>query len=818
MIPNKYILPIVLLLAILIPMNLASQEKITPQQLDKIKSVPELKDLLDKRALVVEALTKKSNWLFEEISGEMDLIDAIANRLHYLSKHRGDEIKPLTKPLLQKVVTILDMIFQATVKEMEVLQLGAMEDEEAMESLYASRRWKELEVTVSIANYRLNKAKYYWALVCPDNSPEKIKLLKEASDGFLYSYNVVYQNAQLTAYSFLGRALCIRELGNFQESIKELDYIIQKGEESLSPTILWRARYERARTYLLAGKEYDCLQEVNILLNNTIDSDTDPNLVNNMKFLKIKASFIMITRKENKLNPQQVKDIYSEALITAKQLIKVSDYWQNQVFSVLTQDIVREYLMQQDLHDPYIGWILGEGLFYEKRFAEAISFFKTALSTTASERHPDKGDINFKLGICYYNLKRFKEAIPYFAKSIFRYPKADTLEKAAYLHYRSYENLYGENWSKSYIKAIDHYLKHFPQHPFASDAHYRLGKYYGQKEKRLAAIRELEKVKKGSRYFIQARFFIYKYRTEEFERLRAKPGTDIKQLYRDAMIARNKFMAAIGRKSRDKWQRRGLNEIMGYAALLSAKLFIYGPEGKYQQAIDVLKNFERTFPNQKELFPLVKILRIEAFQRLQDFKKAKEEVKRFIKSYNTSPKAQEILSLLAEQFSEKGDRVEKPPISSDAALEKNKIAILIYENLFSTTQEEDIKEDIQYSLAPLYLKLGDYQRAKSIYQEIIMKNPQSIQALNGLGEIYEREEKYQQALEYWRILEEKLTVGDPAWYDAKYRLAATYDKIGNKQQACKILTVTRLLHPDLGGKDSKHKFLRLEEKVCSSKR
>lgn len=815
---NFIIIPIVLALTLLTPRSLASQGKLTPKQLDKINSMTELKNLLEERASVVEALTGKGNWTIEEISEETDFLEMIANRIHYLINYRKDQIRPLTQSLFEKVVTLFNMIRQTAVKEMEALQIGAMDDEEAMESLFTSKRWKELEVTASMANYRLNKAKYYWALVCPDNSPKKRELLTEAIDGFSFPYNVVHQNAQLTAYSFLGRALCLRELGNLQEAMKELNYIIHKGDQPLPPSILWRARYELARTNLLAGKYHDCLKEVNILFADSTGLQDDPDLINSIKFLKIKASFMLIISKENELNFQQNKDIYSEALIAVKQLIKVNIYWQDQVFSLLTQDSVRNYLRQKDKDDPYIGWILADGLFYEKRFGEAIPFFKMALSSVDSEIYSGRGDINFKLGVCYYNLKQFKEAIPYFANCISKSPKADIAEKAAYLHYKAYENLYREDWNPPYIRALNHYLKNSPQHPLTSDAHYRLGNYYGQREKRLDAIKELEKVKKGSKYFIQARFFIFKYRTQEFESLRLKAGADITQSYRDAIIAREKFLTAIREKGRGKLKREGPDgdNLMGYAAVLSARLFVYGPERKYRQAIEELNNFERLYPHQRELHLSSRILRIDAYQKLLDFKKAKEEVERVIQIYNTDPKAREVLSLLAEQFMENAEK-EKISSSRNADTERSKIAILISENLLLKTRETPLEENVQSSLASLYLKVGNYQRAKSMYQEIISKHPHSTKALNGLAEIYEQQEKYKKALEYWRILEENLSVGETTWYETKYKIASTYDKLGNFQQACKILTVTRILHPDLGGKDTKRKFHHLEKKVCSSK-
>jgi tetratricopeptide (TPR) repeat protein len=426
--------------------------------------------------------------------------------------------------------------------------------------------------------------------------------------------------------------------------------------------------------------------------------------------------------------------------------------------------------------------------------------------------------MNFKLGVCYYNLKKFKEAIPYFATCIYKYRKIEITEKAAYLHYKAYENLYNERWNSPYIKAINFYLKNYPQHKFASDAHYRLGKYYGQKGRGLAAIKEFEKVSEESRYLVRSRFFIFQYRTEDFERVRVKTGKHITSAYRRATRARKNFLTAMREEDRDKLIDKDpeRNNFMAHAALFSSRIWLHGPEKKYSQAIKELDKFERRYPSQRRLFLPVRILRIEAFQKLADFKKAGKEVEKLIQNYKKHPKVNDLLSVLAEQFTEETGKA-KRSASGDGAIERSKIAILIYENLLPKSREKAQKEKLQYALGSLYLRVGNYQRASAIYQEILEKQPNSIRALKGLGEIYEREEKHKKALEYWRILEEKLRVGESAWYEAKYKIASTYVKLGNPQQACKILTVTRSLHPDLGGKEFKPKFLRLEEKVCSHK-
>jgi len=806
------VLSIAVLLSFSILRSASPEEKNPAKPAAASASLPELKHVLENKLLLVKALTKKRYWVFEEVSREMDYVETVTDRIRSLTHYQGEAIKPLAQSLFEQVVAIFEVIHQTAAHEMEALQIKAMDNEAAMESLLASDRWKELEITASMANYRVNKAKYYWALACPDNAPLKEKLLKEAVDGFLTSHTVVYQNAELTAYSFLIRALCLRELGNLEAAEKELDYLIHHGGKTVSPEVSVRARYEQAKNYLLAGKYHDCLQEATALLGDASAVKDDPDLSRGVEFLRMESSFRLLTSKENQPDSPGMRTMYAEALAAANRLIRANRYWQEKVFSTLTQEPVWKYLLKKDSPDPYVAWIVGEGLFYKNKFEEAIPFLKRALSSIDFEVFPGKGDLSFKLGMSYYNRKQFKEAIPCLAKSMDRFSRADTAEKAAHLLFKAYEQVCGEDWNQAYLKAITDYLKHYPQHHYAADAHYRLGKYYGQRENWRAALTELDKVSKESEHYLKAKFYAFKYRTEAFERLGAE-AADTSKAYASAVRANNDFLKALREQGRVRPAADGdgtENNMMSQGALLSARLFIYGPEAKYRQGLKELSTFEQRYPHAKELFLSVGIVRIEAYQKLGEFAGAEAEVRRVMQSADRHPQEKTVLTTLAERLVRNAETIEE-----SAAKESYKIAILIYEHLLPKSHQTAQEENLRYALASLHRRAGNAAQAKTMYQEIIKNDPHATAAFSGLAEICDEEKDYEQALEYWRLLEDQLTVGEPAWYEVKYKLAFTHDILGNAQRACTILTVTRKLHPDLGGEALKEKFLQLEKKVCS---
>jgi len=69
------------------------------------------------------------------------------------------------------------------------------------------------------------------------------------------------------------------------------------------------------------------------------------------------------------------------------------------------------------------------------------------------------------------------------------------------------------------------------------------------------------------------------------------------------------------------------------------------------------------------------------------------------------------------------------------------------------------------------------------------------------------------ALQAWRELERHSRTGSQLWFRAKYGLCAALLALGNRTQAEKILSLTEVLHPDLGGPVMKAQFIDLFRKT-----
>ena len=70
-------------------------------------------------------------------------------------------------------------------------------------------------------------------------------------------------------------------------------------------------------------------------------------------------------------------------------------------------------------------------------------------------------------------------------------------------------------------------------------------------------------------------------------------------------------------------------------------------------------------------------------------------------------------------------------------------------------------------------------------------------------------ELWRGALRQYRIVETRSPEGSPRWFRAKYAIAQLHLRLGDPAKAAKIVRLTQLLHPELGGPAMRDRFEQL---------
>jgi hypothetical protein len=119
-------------------------------------------------------------------------------------------------------------------------------------------------------------------------------------------------------------------------------------------------------------------------------------------------------------------------------------------------------------------------------------------------------------------------------------------------------------------------------------------------------------------------------------------------------------------------------------------------------------------------------------------------------------------------------------------------------------------------LAEAYAIVGRPNDALSVYEPLLAQAPRDKRLLRAAAVLLsslDKPERLEKARSCWRQLEKLEEHGSPAWFDARYEVAAVTLKLREAPEFRRLMSITRELYPELGGPELKQKFARLESQV-----
>lgn len=102
--------------------------------------------------------------------------------------------------------------------------------------------------------------------------------------------------------------------------------------------------------------------------------------------------------------------------------------------------------------------------------------------------------------------------------------------------------------------------------------------------------------------------------------------------------------------------------------------------------------------------------------------------------------------------------------------------------------------------------------ALAAYEQLAQKYPDDgavQEELAGMLTLANDRRSVERALGLWRTIEKRSPAATPRWFRAKYSVALLHYRLGNPEQARKIIALVQLLHPEMGGTKQKADFLAL---------
>jgi tetratricopeptide (TPR) repeat protein len=811
------LLPLLLLLAVYFPGNRVHASSLSGAvkglAVDQIKSPKEMKTALELLYSCCREAQEKNQFTFDLQKTILSKSGECISRIVELDQQaKKEETRSLFTTNRKVIKTVLSWN-QEKVENLQETKLDQMEDTAAF---FASSEWQQPHHVISLASYWLSWNGYYSALFYPAADPNRKDLLEGAIEGFSRSF-IDFKEESIVVRSLFGRALAYKELQQYDQAIRDINAVI--GKIKKDDALYQRCRYEKVLISYLTRNYQSVLRELDTFREETGRSSLSPTMDAELNKLRVKT-IIALSEEEGQAQGKNPESLYRNALHELNKLVETDGKQAGELYRYANQHAAALADLSYDELGP-IGYLaIADWYFNQKDYESAILRYQRLYASSSTLIKKRMDDVYFRLGYCFCQKNRWREALPCFESLFKQFPRSSFSDKSSCLYYVAAANNYRDTADDTayatYMEATKRYVKHCTETGSKSEAHFQLGKYYQDRGKEQQAFEAFSLVKKDSPNYAEASYFLVQANIDKIESLNRRgkrQSKGAKKVYGETRKQLEEYQSLLLKQEKGPARK----ELEAHIALLQAKLYIYGPEGDYSKALDKLKKFEERFPVNRKLAMMAQGLRIECYQRLQMFKEAKGEINAFLKSAPLNSDQWTFLNEWANRFYEESKKLRSSGDTVQAS-QNAEIALMIYEHLSSfalqKTSYERFYDSMQLRIAEILRDENQVAQAITIYQKQLKRDPTSADAIYNLGLLQEQEEQWEEALATWRKFSEGFKTGSHYWFESRYHTAKVLNKLGKQDKACEITTMIEVLHPTLRDEQFREKFIVLHRDVC----
>lgn len=472
---------------------------------------------------------------------------------------------------------------------------------------------------------------------------------------------------------------------------------------------------------------------------------------------------------------------------------------------------------------PVAAKALGD-LFYKKEdYDRAIKYYEEIKEDSPGilEDYRDRIDLN--LSYIYFKKKEWMKAIELSRDFEDAHPDSEISEEAAGLFYLSAASYHRKNVKSIssywiYIGSLKKYINVCKNNcPFINEARYNLGKHFERNNSLEDAIAEYLSIDKTALNYISARYDALRLYIREMEQIKLSRDADhekIESLYKKGVELLNEYRDMV--KELNPLEPKEVEPSM---ILLEAGLHLLKPDNDYKAVLDIVKNFEKRFSKRTDLHLRAKVIRIACYQGLGLEKRAEEEIDNIANFKSVDREGFIALREFAEKLNHEADIAQD--MKKKELAYKNRInSLMIYKKLYAISKlnadYRKYRNSLLFKMVKIYMSEGQWLNAIELYKNILKADPLSADEIYALGLLYEGTGQWEEALRTWRKFSDGVKPGTDHWFEARYRTAVALKALGKIDKACDILTVTLLLHSDMGNEKLTRNYIELKESLCGS--
>jgi TolA-binding protein len=702
----------------------------------------------------------------------------------------------------QAVAAPLEDIYGQNSAYLERAAKKVMDEDGDLEALYETQPWKEAQLVASQALYFLNWLHYYGARLY--DGAQRKELLEKAQRGFS-EFAVGDRRTELLVESLLGRGLCYLELGNVEFATHDLQAVID--DPQASPERKAKARLALLDAAARAGNVEEALRQSDRLLGS--GSRAEDNVV---RFLRIRA----LLAGAQKPGPQ-AEQYRQQALSLMDQLRKAGGGWEEKVAALAQTGIEDPEKWAGKAASPFAQWEVAKLLVQKGDYKEAAPLLESFVSSGDPEARQHRGEAQYFLGLAEFQAGQYQDAAGHLTAAL-KETNPSYGPDAAYMRFKAVEAIAADNHDgavpPAYEQAVREYLARYPDHRSAFEAQFRLGELLQAQRKFADAIQAYAKVHGDPGFELRAQFATLQC---DFELLQA---TDPRM----AAAQHTALLSGIG-SGLQKFERQAaeyqarehkgssdttpLADMGAKSAIMRAVYLSLQSEPQDAAVLAALADFEKNYPEQKDLLPQVTRLRLAAYQHLGRFAEGEAEVEAhgpLLLASAGGPAIEDLAMGFIREGARRNGKGE--PAANQAA---QQVALHLYELLVSDSEGPS---KAKLTLARLYENTGELDKSAALYAEILKTNASSPIALRGLGRIAEAQNRLADAANYWQQLAKTVRPGDAPWYEGSYQVARLTRAMGRKKESCALLEEMKPAMPGLSDADLRQKLDNLYQQTC----
>ena len=771
----------------------------------KFVSATERDELWKRATRVVEQLLKENADGTRRLMFEVQLELTSASQGEFLRWQT--ELLPFDHKLAERARTILDGVLPRLTQLEERLTEAAANSRRTRDESSRGLTPFELRSLLNNVTFRIGVAALDRAALYPAASPDRAESLLQAESHFSRLAGGAQQE-ELTWKSQIHLAKTTRLQGNLKRSARLLAEIEQKkpptdiGEQVVA---------EKARLLLDTGLPADA---ATLLLKY---KRPDAPVSGELRFLNARALLALHSVALDKKQPALADELFEKIKAHVKRAeLEVGGFWAYRCRMLIDESVeIQKY--GKDLAESIRR---AKSLFAAGRNDEAADSYGVAATHAQQSGQADLAvELGFTRASILLKQKEFNQAAADFHAIVLKFPTSKRAADSSLLWAYCLGIQYGKSRTKArreaYTTALQQHRTRFAEHPTVDEATWMLAQLEESRLQVTKALALYESITSSKNRGPRAQAAVARCHERILARLveLKQPTTEWR---RQAIVRLNTFAETFPQGAVP------LTMLQSEVAVRLARILLNQSMPDYATA-DVL--LERVFASRAVLDASTKkqpqkqnedvrwILRVATQLRVVSLagQKRVNQAHVFLQNLSAS-RPEEILSVL-DGLLQVAESIDADARQALGELQL-KAANALNQRRAELTRQQ--KRRLDECRAQALVATKQNRTAAKLYETLLESTPNDKRLLTTTAELMTEIgtlEYSQQAKTHWRKLEYLETAGSSSWLNARYHVAYCCLKLKQYKECHKLLGVTKLLYPGLGGKLLRSRFLTLEEDV-----